>query len=73
VTRILNQGSSGPLGANILDEVARFKPGFRLHDHGRLDQLASVPAGRPVTITGNLTGGRDVMVSSVEVEGGSSK
>jgi hypothetical protein len=66
VTKIVNQGA-GPLGATILDEAARYEPAFRLIDHGRLEKLLDAPAGRPVTITGNLTSHRNVLVSLVEV------
>lgn len=70
VTKIVNQGW-GPLGATILDEVARYKPSFRLlGDGSQLQKLLDVPAGRRLTITGNLTSGRNVLVSQVEVEGG---
>jgi hypothetical protein len=70
VTKIINQGS-GPLGATILDEVVRYKPSFRLlGDDALQKKLLDAPAGRQVTITGNLTGGRNVLLSRVEVGGG---
>jgi hypothetical protein len=71
VTSVVNLGS-GPLGATILDEAARYRPSFRLlGDAAQLEPLLSAARGRRVTITGNLTGGRNVLVSRVEVAGGS--
>lgn len=68
VTKVVNQ-SSGALGATILDEVARYKPAFRLlGDASLLARLTSAPAGQRVVVTGNLTSGRNVLLSTVEAE-----
>lgn len=67
VTRIVNQGE-GPLGPSILDEVARYKPAFRLlGDAAIVAKLASAPPGARVTLTGNLSSGRNVLLSSADV------
>jgi hypothetical protein len=67
VTNLVNQGS-GPFGTRILDEVARYKPAFRLlGEASQLKKLLDAPAGRRLTITGNLTSGRNVLVSMVEI------
>jgi hypothetical protein len=69
VTNLVNQGA-GPFGTRILDEVARYKPAFRLlGDAAQLKKLLDAPAGRRLTITGNLTSGRNVLVSMVEISG----
>jgi hypothetical protein len=68
VTKIVNQ-SSGALGATILDEVARYKPSLRLlGDATLLERLTSAPAGQRVVLTGNLSSGRSVLLSMVEVD-----
>jgi hypothetical protein len=68
VRRIVNLGS-GTLGATILDEASRFRPSFRFTgDRALVAQLEEVPDGRPVTITGNLTSGRNVLLARVEVD-----
>jgi len=68
VRRIVNLGS-GALGATILDEVSRFRPSFRFTgDRALVAQLEEAPDGRGVTITGNLTSGRNVLLARVEVD-----
>lgn len=68
VRRIVNL-ASGPLGATILDEASRFRPSFRFTgDRALVAQLEEAPDGRPVTITGNLTSGRNVLLARVEVD-----
>ena len=70
VTKIVNQGA-GPLGPTILDEAARYKPAFRLLGNSKLvAKLASAPAGGRVVLTGNLTSGRNVLLSSADVASG---
>jgi hypothetical protein len=67
VTKIVNQGE-GPLGPTILDEVARYKPAFRLQgDAALVAKLASAPPGTRVTFFGNLTSGRHLLLSSADV------
>lgn len=68
VTRIVNQGQ-GPHGQTILGEVARFRPAFRLlGDDALVARLAGAPEGARVTLTGNLSSGRNVLLTVVDVE-----
>jgi hypothetical protein len=67
VTKIINQGS-GPLGQTILDEAARYKPAFRLlGDTEIVAKLVAAPQGARVTLTGNLSSGRNVLLSIADV------
>lgn len=68
IRRLVNLGS-GVLGATILDEASRFRPSFRFTgDRALLARLEGAPDGRPVTITGNLTSGRNVLLARVDLE-----
>jgi hypothetical protein len=68
VTRIVNQGQ-GPHGQTILGEAARLRPAFRLlGDDALVARLAGAPEGARVTLTGNLSSGRNVLLTVVEVE-----
>ena len=68
VTSISNQGQ-GPHGQTILNEVARYRPAFRLlGDAALVARLAAAPKGARVTLTGNLSSGRNVLLSIAEVE-----
>lgn len=68
VQRIVNL-SSGQLGATILDEASRFRPSFRFTgDRALLARLEAAPDGRLVTITGNLSSGRHVLLARVDVD-----
>jgi hypothetical protein len=67
VTKIINQGS-GPLGQTILDEAARYKPALRLLGDGALvAKLVAAPERAAVTLTGNLSSGRNVLLSIADV------
>ncbi|HZR82987.1 MAG TPA: hypothetical protein VFD92_17965 [Candidatus Binatia bacterium] len=67
VSRIVNLGS-GVLGATILDEAARYKPSFTLVcDAPTLQRIEAAGRGTAVKITGNLSGHRYVLVSTVEL------
>lgn len=68
VTGISNQGQ-GPHGVTILNEVARYRPAFRLlGDASLVERLASAPKGARVTLTGNLSSGRNVLLTIADVE-----
>lgn len=68
VTGISNQGQ-GPHGQTILNEVARYRPAFRLlGDAALVARLAAAPKGARVTLTGNLSSGRNVLLSIADVE-----
>ncbi|MBM4243658.1 MAG: hypothetical protein FJ148_07575 [Deltaproteobacteria bacterium] len=68
VTRLANQGA-GPHGQTILGEVARYRPAFRLvGDDALVAKLAGAPPGARVTLTGNLSSGRNVLLTSADVE-----
>ncbi len=68
VTGISNQ-SQGPHGTTILNEVARFRPAFRLlGDAALVARLADAPKGARVTLTGNLSSGRSVLLTVADVE-----
>ncbi len=68
VTGISNQ-SQGPHGATILNEVARYRPAFRLLGDAELvTRLAGAPKGARVTLTGNLSSGRNVLLTIADVE-----
>jgi hypothetical protein len=67
VTGISNQ-SQGPHGATILGEVARYRPAFRLlGDEALVTRLADAPEGARVTLTGNLSSGRNVLLTIADV------
>ena len=67
VRELVNLGG-GTLGSTILDEVARYKPAFRLAgDRTALDRLEAAPAGALVKLMGNLSADRYLLVSSAEV------
>jgi hypothetical protein len=67
VTKIVNQGS-GPLGQTILDEAARYKPALRLlGDTEIVAKLVAAPQGARVTLTGNLSSGRNILLSIADV------
>jgi hypothetical protein len=68
VRRVVNL-SPGQLGATILDEASRFRPSFRFTgDRALIARLEAAPDGRLVTITGNLSSGRHVLLSLVDVD-----
>lgn len=68
VTGISNQ-SQGPHGTTILNEVARYRPAFRLlGDAALVTRLADAPKGARVTLTGNLSSGRNVLLTIADVE-----
>lgn len=68
VTGISNQGQ-GPHGTTILGEVARYRPAFRLlGDETLVTRIADAPKGARVTLTGNLSSGRNVLLTIADVE-----
>jgi hypothetical protein len=67
VTAISNQ-SQGPHGVTILNEVARYRPAFRLlGDADLVTRLAAAPKGARVTLAGNLSSGRNVLLTIADV------
>jgi len=68
VTRLTNQGA-GPHGQTILGDAARYRPAFRLvGDEALVAKLAGAPQGARVTLTGNLSSGRNVLLTIADVE-----
>ena len=68
VTGISNQ-SQGPHGTTILNEAARYRPAFRLiGDEALVTRLVNAPKGARVTLTGNLSSGRNVLLTIADVD-----
>lgn len=68
VRRVVNL-SPGQLGTTILDEASRFRPSFRFTgDRALVARLEGAPDGRLVTITGNLSSGRHVLLARVDID-----